>query len=290
MQKTFFFLLILLISLPLQANTNKSASCKLDRNDVITVGCTWKCSKWNRWGLRKAARRAGYKVNIVNLYSENSTPDLGLVDAILMPGGADINPDYYKNKVSPGLRQHIESLDYLVNYSKEGEMRDPFEYGLLQEYFKNPNLSLTPILGICRGMQMLTVSQGIPLYVDIKKELGIPNRRWKLDKVYSRNPESIVDTWIGDDIYWGVKYHHQGLRLPYFEANKDQWPHLEVTSVSNRGKIAESLEFYNRPVLGIQYHPEWTFGKVRRGLFGWLLNKACHKKQNDKKKLALGVQ
>lgn len=267
--------------------SQKSQSCKLDRNDVITVGCTWKCSRWNRWGIKRAARRAGYKVNIVNLFSENSTPDLSLVDAILMPGGADINPKYYISKVERGLQEHIKSLDYLVDYSKEGDMRDPFEYNLLQTYFSSKSHALTPILGICRGMQMLSVSQGIPLYVDIKKELGFRNRRWKLDKIYVTNPESVVQSEIRDDKFRAVKYHHQGLRLNYFNEHAERWPNLEVTSVSNRGKIAESLEFYDRPVLGVQYHPEWTFGKVRRGLFGWLLNRACLKKQNDKSKVLL---
>ena len=136
---------------------------------------------------------------------------------------------------------------------------------------------------------MLTVSQGIPLYVDINKELGIKNRYYKIDKIFSTNPESVIQEAIGDDIYWGVELHHQGLRIPYYEKYRDRWPHLEVTGVSNRGKIAENLEFYNRPVIGVQYHPEYTFGKVRRGIFGWLLNRACHKKQNDKMKLAMGV-
>jgi len=285
MLKNLFLLLTLVLSFQAQAQSLKSASCKLDRNEVITVGCTWRCSRWNKWGIRKAARRAGYKVNIVNLFSETQSPDLSQVDAILMPGGADINPKYYISKVEPELQEHIKSLDYLVNYSSEGTKRDPFEYNLLNKYFSDSDMALTPILGICRGMQMLTVQQGIPLYVDIKKELGFKNRRWKLDKVYSTNPESVVENAVGDDIFWGVKYHHQGLRLNYFNENKDRWPHLEVTSVSNNKKIAESLEFYNRPIVGVQYHPEWTFGKVRRGLFGWLLNRACHKKQNDKKQI-----
>lgn len=287
MFKHTLVILLLLFSFQSLANSQKSQSCQLDRNDVITVGCSWKCSRWNRWGIKRAARRAGYKVNIVNLFSENSTPDLSLVDAILIPGGADIAPKYYISKVERGLQEHIKSLDYLVDYSREGEMRDPFEYNLLNEYFASEEHALTPILGICRGMQMLSVNQGIPLYVDIKKELGFRNRRWKLDQIYVTNPESIVQSEIRDDKFRAVKYHHQGLRLNYFNQYKDRWPHLEVTSVSNRGKIAESLEFYNRPVVGVQYHPEWTFGKVRRGLFGWLLNRACLKKQNDKKKVLI---
>ena len=63
------------------------------------------------WGIRSAARRLGYKVEISNIFTENQSVDLAKYDAVLIPGGADIDPKYYKNKVPEELKKHIESLD-----------------------------------------------------------------------------------------------------------------------------------------------------------------------------------
>jgi putative glutamine amidotransferase len=267
------------------ATTFKTQKCKLPRNETITVGCTTNCGRFNTWALKRYARKSGYNVNVINIYSENQTPNLAMLDAILIPGGADINPKYYLPSVEDDLKTHIKSLDHLVNYTDEGARRDPFEYNLLKEYFSatSRDALYTPVLGICRGMQMLTVSQGIPLYVDIKQELGIKNRRYTLDKVTINNDESVIASLQKRKTFRGVEIHHQGLRVDYYNKHQSRWPQLEVTGTSHSGRIAEVLEFYNRPVLGVQFHPEYTFGKTRRSIFSWLLNRACIKKNITRK-------
>lgn len=261
--------------------TTRFSPCSLSKEQIIKIGCTTTCGRFNSWAMRSAARRLGYNIDYENIYSENSSIDISKYDAIIIPGGVDINPKYYTPYVEPELRAHIENLYYLVDFTTSGKQRDTFEYNLLENYFNNNSLRDTPILGICRGMQMLTVSQRIPLYVDIKKELNIKNRRYTLDKIYVTKRDSALFDSVRKDTFRGVEIHHQGLRLDYFLQHKDRWPNLEVTSVSNGGKIAESLEFKDRPVLGVQFHPEYTFGKVRKGVFDWFLNQACHKKNKD---------
>lgn len=285
---TLLLVLTFLIKVKFEANAASiftADSCTLDKGQTLTVACTQECGRFNSWALKRYARKLGYKLNIKTLYSENQTPDLSDVDAILIPGGADINPDYYLASVDPVLRKHTRSLDHLIDYTSEGRKRDPFEYSLLQNYFSSNSKSVayTPILGICRGMQMITVSQGIPLYVDIKEELGIKNRRYKLDKVHVTNKESLIYKIRGKTKFRGVELHHQGLRVPYFQKNRGRWPYLDVTAYSNNGKIAEVIEFYNRPVMGVQFHPEYTFGKTRRSIFSWLLKRACMKKKLTQK-------
>jgi len=80
----------------------------------------------------------------------------------------------------------------------------------------------------------------------------------------------------------GFERHHQGIRVSYFNENAARWPQLQVTSYSNRGLIAESLEFKNRPVLGVQFHPENDFGFERNRIFGWLIDKAMERKRLNK--------
>ena len=280
---TLFFALAFLLKFSWDANAGsnfKMEECSLDKGEVLTIGCTKDCGRFNTWGLNRAARRMKYKIKTVNIYSENTTPDFSKVDGILIPGGVDIDPKYYLDSIPQDLQDHTRSLDHLVGYSEDGKKRDPFEYNLIKQYFASTDTDTiyTPILGICRGMQMLTVAQGIPLYVDIREELGIKNRRYTLDKIRITKKDSIMSSIQRRSKFRAVENHHQGLRVDYYEKNKKNWPHLEVTAVSNGGKVAEALEFLNRPVLGVQFHPEYTFGKTRRVTFSWLLNRACIKK------------
>ena len=180
--------------------------------------------------------------------------------------------------VTPEFRAYLESIKHYTKYTKTGKHRDRFEFGLLEKYFANPKARYQPILGICRGMQVLTASQGIPLYGDIKKELGIENRRYTLDKITITNSESLMAELIRKKRFRAVELHHQGLNIAYFNKHRSSWPHLEVTSLSNSNKIAESLEFYNRPILGVQFHPEYTFGRTRRSIFKWILKRSCFNK------------
>lgn len=263
------------------SNAHAYKACHLAKDQLLTVGCTDYCGRFMRWGLNNAAKRLGYRINIVNLNDQYQSVDLTKIDAILIPGGADINPKYYTKYVEEDLKKHIESLDYLVNYSSEGDRRDPFEAKVLEQYFSHEELRLTPLLGICRGMQMLSVSQKIPLYVDIKKELGIRNRKYTLDKIHVIDGNSEIYDALRDRKFRAVELHHQALRLDYFLEHRERWPNVNITAVSNGGYIVEGIELTNRPAMGVQFHPEYTFGKVRRGVFKWFLNRACQKKNSE---------
>ena len=154
----------------------------------------------------------------------------------------------------------------------------------MKNYFKDDDNKTLPLLGICRGMQMLAVSQGIPLYVDIKAELGIKNRRYLFDRVYIEDKDSLLKSILRFKSFLGYKFHHQGVRVDYFNRYKsERWPDIDITSYSNNNTIAESLEFKGRPILGTQFHPEIDFWSERKRIFSWLLNESC---ENKNKKIA----
>lgn len=241
--------------------------------ETITIGCATRCDIFFRYALRRVASINGVQVRVKDISAEGPDVQWEKYDGIIFPGGADINPKYYLSQVEPELQEYTKGLDRFVKYTKEGERRDPVEFDLLRAYFSLDSLKTMPVLGVCRGMQMLAVSQGIPLYVDIKEELGIRNRRYLYDRIQPDAGDTLMNRLFPHS-FLGFKRHHQGIRVSYFQEHSDRWPNLRITAHSNKGFIAESLEFSDRPVLGVQFHPENDFGFERNRIFGWLLKMA----------------
>lgn len=241
---------------------------------VLNIGCTTRCSILYKLALKNVAKNHRHKIRILDL-SKQQEIKWNELHGLLIPGGADIDPEYYFPFIEPELVEYTKSLDYLIKYSAEGRRRDPFEYGLLREYFANDELRNIPVLGICRGMQMLAVSQGIPLFVDIKKELRIRNRMFVFDKIFMNDDKDTLMRKLFPRSFWAFKQHHQGIRVDYFQKHQEErWPHIKLTSFSHQGRIAESMEFLDRPILGVQFHSERDFGFERHSIFGWFLDKA----------------
>ncbi len=278
MKKSFYLLagLVLFTTLPGQ-------SCTLPEDQALTIGCSTECGIFYRFRVQTAAWALGYKVRFTDLAD---APDLksamASVDAILMPGGADIDPKYYLPFVSEELQSYTQKNLSLVNFSAEGRRRDPVEYKLIRTYSEDDSFRDLPLLGICRGLQMMSVGQGIPLYLDIKSELGIPNRINRFDRATIAKSSLMDEIYIQDSVL-GYKLHHQGIRVKYYEENSASYPNTRITAYSNDGKIAEAIEYTHRPALGVQYHPERSFTSASAPVFRWFLTRACDYKTREKK-------
>ena len=86
----------------------------------------------------------------------------------------------------------------------------------------------------------------------------------------------------GDKNFSGFKMHHQGVRVDYYEAHKNDFPNVNISSYSNDGKVAESIEYKNMTALGVQYHPEKSLPGATFPVYKWFLTKACeYKKSKD---------
>lgn len=233
--------------------------------------------------LKTNAALLGYGLKVVDLSQAlDLKHTLSKVDAILVPGGADIDPKYYVEQVTPELRKYTEENLKLVSFSDEGRERDPFEYDLLKNYSEDDSYKDLPLLGICRGMQMMGVSQGVPLYLDIKTELKIKNRRYLFDRIQDLAPNSRMSSIYKKSGFKGYKFHHQGIRVPYWNEHKNDYPQVKVTAFSHEGKIAEALEYTHRKAVGVQYHPEMSFTSTTYPIFKWFLNQACEYKKSQK--------
>jgi len=259
------------------------ARCELPRGEKLTIACTTGCDFIYRFRLNLAAIKLGLRLDIINLQNQSSPIDsLGTIDGLLAPGGADIDPEYYLKNVSAELQNYTRQNLGLVKFTEEGRNRDPFEYDILSRYNQDEKYQHLPLLGICRGMQMMTVVQGIPLWLDIKAELGIKNRRNRMDRIFIKPEDSLMQEIYKNNDFLGFKLHHQGIRLPYYEENKSQYPNVRVSALSNDSKIGESLEYLHRPALGVQYHPEKSFSNTSFPLFRWFLTEACEYRNSRK--------
>lgn len=258
-------------------------ACELPKGEVLTVGCSYNCDFFYRFRLTLNAWNLGHSIKVINLQEMDHETALSLTDAVLLPGGADINPEFYLPKVNSELKAHTEKNLSLVKFTEEGKSRDDFEHKLVKLYSSDEKFKDLPMLGICRGLQMMAVAEGIPLYLDLQNELGISNRVNRFDRI-ERRPGSLMSKIYSEDVK-AFKIHHQGIRVPYFNENQNQYPNVKLTAFSHDNKIAEAIEYVHRPALGVQFHPERSFSEASTPVFKWFLTQACEYKNSRKEKI-----
>jgi len=174
------------------------------------------------------------------------------VDCVIFPGGKDISPTLYYNE------QGWHGIEGDTDYSAE---RDVSDYILLS-YCLEKNI---PVLGICRGMQMLCVVSGADMIQDIPQWLegqGIeaepihrdPNKEtFMAHRVSVLSHDSLLFKITGKDTITGVpSWHHQAV-------GSVTGTKLVVTAQTETGgkNIIEAVEIPDKKFcIGVQYHPE----------------------------------
>ena len=174
------------------------------------------------------------------------------LDALVITGGADVNPARYGQEQGP----HTQAPENL---------RDDLEDSLLREALAQK----LPILGICRGAQMLNVHCGGTLPQHLPDVVG--HDRYRVgDGVFHPEPmtiesPSLLHSILGESEVQGHVYHHQAI---------DQvGPGLRVTARGFDGTI-QAIEIENYPFgLAVQWHPEENLEDVRivEGLMSHLM-------------------
>jgi putative glutamine amidotransferase len=193
------------------------------------------------------------------------------LDGILFTGGGDIAIEYFNGEPNPAV--------YGIDAS-----RDALELGLARD----AAASAKPILGICRGLQVLNVALGGTLYTHIPDQLTstIEHDYPGEDSIQARttllHPVSIQAGSCLNDIL-GVtslkvnSLHHQGI--------KDVAPGMKAVAYAPDG-LVEGLELANHPfAIAVQWHPEWlTDQEPIRRLFKAFVDAATEqRKLNDAK-------
>jgi putative glutamine amidotransferase len=174
------------------------------------------------------------------------------VNGVLFSGGADVDPSRYGDETV-----------HEATYGIDAE-RDDFELDL----FHAATARDLPILGICRGIQLINVALGGTLIQDLPSqhpgaaEVGHRQHERGLEdsaighEVFARDTDSFP---IFDDHRMGVNsFHHQAIR--------DLAPGLVPIAYSADGVIEAVAAAGNRPLFGIQWHPELMFQRYETHL------------------------
>jgi putative glutamine amidotransferase len=163
---------------------------------------------------------------------------LDLIDGLMLAGGADIDPSSYAQE------PHPETVDTVPE-------RDVFEIALTRAAIERD----MPVLGICRGMQLINVACGGTLVQHLPEHLGHQEHRRVLgsfdgaDHDVALTQGSLAASAAGEVTHATKSHHHQGVaRLG---------DGLLVSGVSTLDDLPEAVELAGRRfVLGVQWHPE----------------------------------
>jgi len=219
-------------------------------NSNLLVSCR------NKSGVEKhylpALREAGWPAEPHLLGPGDPLPDLAGAAGLLLTGGSDIHPRCW------------ESLDAVHREADVDEDRDAFELPLIRAAWER-NL---PILGICRGEQILNVALGgsmlqhIPEYFGCdpaRHQHGTPDHPDMRHRVQLA-PASRLRALLGEDVFLVNSRHHQAVKRVAPELVAVGW-HLDTVH-PRTGPLVEALEARDpsRWLFGVQWHPENLVG------------------------------
>jgi putative glutamine amidotransferase len=161
------------------------------------------------------------------------------LDGLLLQGGADVSPQSYEEAATrpewPGDR-----------------VRDMYELELLHEFVESGK----PVLGVCRGCQLINVAFGGTLYQDIATD--VPTAGVHVSEHYDQHRHAIhfPDGSTLANMFPGRReaivnsIHHQAVK----SLGRD----LNIEAVSASDGIIEAVRYRRAPfVMGVQWHPEF---------------------------------
>jgi gamma-glutamyl-gamma-aminobutyrate hydrolase PuuD len=161
------------------------------------------------------------------------------LDGLLLQGGADVSPQTYA------------ASDMRAEWPGD-RVRDMYELELLYEFIESGK----PVLGVCRGCQLINVAFGGTLYQDIATE--VPTAGIHVNEFYDQHRHSVrfPDGSSLASMFPGRReavvnsIHHQAVKT----LGRD----LNVEAVSSSDGLIEAVRYRRAPfVVGVQWHPEF---------------------------------
>jgi putative glutamine amidotransferase len=217
---------------------------------VIGICTTLTRAQWGFWDRLvallaveyfTAVQRAGGLALMIPpdpLIAQDPDQALDLIDGLMLAGGNDVDPAAYGAQPHPETRQIVPA-------------RDGPELALARGAYERD----MPVLGICRGMQVINVAFGGTLSQHLPDDLGDDRHRPYPGTFDGSEHEvrlaegSLAALAAGKTVHTTNSHHHQAVDA-VAEA-------FEVTGYSALDGLPEAIEAPDRRfVLGVQWHPE----------------------------------
>lgn len=208
---------------------------------VIGIAAYLEQARWNIWDARAAVVHEGYLRGVsanggraVVLPPDGVDADvLDRLDGLVLPGGVDIDP------ALSGQARHPET-------DRSQPQRDAGEQLLLRGALERD----LPVLGICRGLQLLGLEYGGSLHQHLPDVLGHTGHS-PAEGVFGEHLVEFTADSLMAEVY-GPRavvnsHHHQGI---------DEPGGLHVTGRSDDGLVEAVEDPARRFVVGVQWHPE----------------------------------
>lgn len=176
---------------------------------------------------------SGYEQFLTSMNIEHITTlaigDLSYCDAFLFPGGGDINPELF-GESNHGARNIDTELDIL--------QLQAFQYAFKQRI---------PVLGICKGMQLINVALGGTIQQNLDTAAIHTSSECDLYHTTIITPNSFLHALYGDSIIVNSR-HHQAIGKLGHKLIDVQWCPFD--------RCIEAIEHTQLPIWGVQWHPE----------------------------------
>lgn len=213
------------------------------------VGVTGNDRLWapSWWCTALALRLVGVVPERISVHHSPSGEPL---NALIIGGGNDISPEHYNGDIDAKVK-----LD---------PARDRLEIEWIHRALKNS----IPLLGICRGAQLINVVLGGTLYQDIRSLRHLTYNRPGLlpTKQVRVETRSRLAKICGKAHLRVNSLHHQAIKKPGAGLRAVGW---------DRDQIIQAVESCtNSRILGVQWHPEYLlYLPSQFAIFRWLLQK-----------------